>query len=403
MYCHPSISRSSLVFRFVSLVLVLPALLFAPRDAKAGVFLDAMAVFEFETSKDEPVDKYFFVIRDISTKILVSELEGNPLVGRVLFVPRSKLPEGREKEFAEMRGVNYYITGQFMPVRENVIIRAKWVDLRRGVEGEEQTILGKKDLEDFDLVAKKVQRLSKKLVLKIVSEVPSQRILISCFRGGKEAGFSFLDRYITLELPYYLGRSLERGRIKPDRFTIEGLTLREYNNECLIGKGTKDLRGIRYVISATIIREEDQLMVKTLLFDQSAGRTIAIPLSEKIPKKDIEFLPQIIADYLAGPLLELAIEIDEKVLGPDHPDVATALNKLAGLHYIQGDYIRAEKLYQRSLAIRERALGPDHPDVATSLENYAALLRKTKRATEAEKIESRAKEIRAKLKRSQQR
>ncbi len=62
----------------------------------------------------------------------------------------------------------------------------------------------------------------------------------------------------------------------------------------------------------------------------------------------------------------------------------------------QGRYAEAEPLFQRALAIDEKALGPEHPDVAQSLENYAALLRQTARADEAERMEARAKAIRAK-------
>ncbi|MEE8076725.1 MAG: tetratricopeptide repeat protein [Candidatus Binatia bacterium] len=45
--------------------------------------------------------------------------------------------------------------------------------------------------------------------------------------------------------------------------------------------------------------------------------------------------------------------------------------------------------------MQEKALGPNHPDVAKSLENYAVLLRKTNRANEAEEMEVRAKRIQA--------
>jgi hypothetical protein len=64
-------------------------------------------------------------------------------------------------------------------------------------------------------------------------------------------------------------------------------------------------------------------------------------------------------------------------LGPDHPDVATSLNNVAGLYCTQRQYAQAEPLYKRSLAIMEKTLGPDHPEVAQSLENLAALYRKT--------------------------
>ena len=39
----------------------------------------------------------------------------------------------------------------------------------------------------------------------------------------------------------------------------------------------------------------------------------------------------------------------------------------------QGKYAEAEPLYQRALEIREKALGPEHPDVALSLNNLAML------------------------------
>ena len=39
-----------------------------------------------------------------------------------------------------------------------------------------------------------------------------------------------------------------------------------------------------------------------------------------------------------------------------------------------GKYHEAEPLYQRSLAIGEKVLGADHPDVATACSNLAGLL-----------------------------
>ncbi len=62
----------------------------------------------------------------------------------------------------------------------------------------------------------------------------------------------------------------------------------------------------------------------------------------------------------------------------------------------QSNYAEAEPLYQRALAIWEKALGPEHPNVATALENYAALLRETGRNDGAAEMESRANAIRAK-------
>ncbi|CAN0176861.1 unnamed protein product, partial [Ectocarpus sp. 12 AP-2014] len=42
----------------------------------------------------------------------------------------------------------------------------------------------------------------------------------------------------------------------------------------------------------------------------------------------------------------------------------------------QGKYEEAEPLNARAIEILEKSLGPDHPDVATALNNRAGLLRK---------------------------
>jgi len=79
--------------------------------------------------------------------------------------------------------------------------------------------------------------------------------------------------------------------------------------------------------------------------------------------------------YIAGkyteaePLYQRALAIQEKLLGPEHPDVAMSLYNLALVCRYQGRYAEAEPLLKRSLAIREKALGPEHPAVAFSLNN----------------------------------
>src|SRR2546425_452013 len=53
--------------------------------------------------------------------------------------------------------------------------------------------------------------------------------------------------------------------------------------------------------------------------------------------------------------------------GPEDPRVARTLNNLALLYDAQHRYAEAEPLLQRALAIQAKALGPAHPDVALSL------------------------------------
>jgi tetratricopeptide (TPR) repeat protein len=81
------------------------------------------------------------------------------------------------------------------------------------------------------------------------------------------------------------------------------------------------------------------------------------------------------ANYSEGrPLVERALAISEKVLGPEHPDTAQSLNNLALLLQAQGDLAAARPIHERALAISEKVLGPEHPDTATSLNNLAGLL-----------------------------
>src|SRR5664280_2776218 len=103
-------------------------------------------------------------------------------------------------------------------------------------------------------------------------------------------------------------------------------------------------------------------------------------------------------DYAAAePLFRRALAIDEKALGPEHPDVAIRLNNLGLLLKSEGNYSAAEPLYQQALAIWERELGPDHPDVATALNNLAVLLWTEGNNTAAEPLYRRALAINEKV------
>jgi len=123
----------------------------------------------------------------------------------------------------------------------------------------------------------------------------------------------------------------------------------------------------------------------------------------------------------AEPLCKRALEIREKVLGKDHPDVAKQLNNLAllcqnqvcclsknntgmvimtipvlcmtrsynllvlkfGLK-LQGKYEEVERYYRRALEIYESKLGPDDSNVAKTKNNLASCFLKQGKYKEAE-------------------
>lgn len=70
-------------------------------------------------------------------------------------------------------------------------------------------------------------------------------------------------------------------------------------------------------------------------------------------------------------LYDEALAIQERLLGPDHPNIASTLNNQASILSEYGDYSASADRHRRALAIREKALGPDHEWVGESTYNLA--------------------------------
>jgi tetratricopeptide (TPR) repeat protein len=96
-------------------------------------------------------------------------------------------------------------------------------------------------------------------------------------------------------------------------------------------------------------------------------------------------------------LLRRSLRISERVPGSNHSGVAFTLNGLALLLRFQGRYAEAEPLHRRSLQISERVLGSEHPDVAITLFNLALLLMDQKKDADAEVLCRRSLEISEKV------
>src|SRR2546428_7911865 len=80
----------------------------------------------------------------------------------------------------------------------------------------------------------------------------------------------------------------------------------------------------------------------------------------------------------AVPLVQRALAIQEKIQGPEHPDVAASLETLAGLFRDQGAYAEAELLYQRTVVDWEEELGrvqPARSPCVDNLEGVSAALK----------------------------
>jgi CHAT domain-containing protein/Tfp pilus assembly protein PilF len=141
------------------------------------------------------------------------------------------------------------------------------------------------------------------------------------------------------------------------------------------------------------VEETKQLSARVVQLYGQAQYEKAIPLAQRVlairekllgPEhpyiatslNNLALLYEAIGAYeQAEPLLRRALAMDEKMVGPDHPDTARSLNNLASLYYKSGAYAMAEPLLRRALEISEKTLGPEHPDTAQSLNNLAELYR----------------------------
>jgi CHAT domain-containing protein/Tfp pilus assembly protein PilF len=79
-------------------------------------------------------------------------------------------------------------------------------------------------------------------------------------------------------------------------------------------------------------------------------------------------------DYASAEPLKLrALRIMEKALGPDHLRVARALTGLGGFYREMGDELKAEEMYRRSLAVFEKIGQTENPVVATLLNDLGSV------------------------------
>jgi tetratricopeptide (TPR) repeat protein len=86
------------------------------------------------------------------------------------------------------------------------------------------------------------------------------------------------------------------------------------------------------------------------------------------------------------PLVEQALAIHERVLGPEHPQVAITVAGLAVLYKLQGRYAQAEPLLRRALAIQEKTFGSEHPNFAAILNLLAEIYREQSHYARAEPL-----------------
>jgi tetratricopeptide (TPR) repeat protein len=99
----------------------------------------------------------------------------------------------------------------------------------------------------------------------------------------------------------------------------------------------------------------------------------------------------------AQPLFEKALEIHLRLLTDNHPDTASSYNILALNLDAQGRYAEAQPLYEKALEIYRRLLTDDHPDTASSYNNVAYNLDSQAKYVQARRLLEKALKIRRRL------
>lgn len=92
------------------------------------------------------------------------------------------------------------------------------------------------------------------------------------------------------------------------------------------------------------------------------------------------------------PYLRKALEIGERAF-PSSPTMAQIRANLATLEARRGRYAEAARILEGVIAAQERLLGADHPSLASSLTNYSEVLKKLRQNTQAKRAQARANAI----------
>jgi non-specific serine/threonine protein kinase/serine/threonine-protein kinase len=99
----------------------------------------------------------------------------------------------------------------------------------------------------------------------------------------------------------------------------------------------------------------------------------------------------------ARSLDQRALDIQRRVLGPEHRDTLSTMNNLANVLSAEGHYPEAEKLLRETLDICRRVLGPEHRQTLQAVYNLANVLERKGQYAEAEKLYRQALDVQRRL------
>ncbi|KAI1439348.1 hypothetical protein F5Y02DRAFT_424116, partial [Annulohypoxylon stygium] len=99
----------------------------------------------------------------------------------------------------------------------------------------------------------------------------------------------------------------------------------------------------------------------------------------------------------AEQMYQQTLELNEQVLGKEHPSTLSSMNNLALVLDSQGKYEEAEQMHRQILELKERVLGRKHPSTLSSMNNLALVLRRQGKYEEAEQMHRQTLELKERV------
>jgi tetratricopeptide (TPR) repeat protein len=251
-------------------------------------------------------------------------------------------------------------------------------------------------LTSFQQLSADAQTLLRRLAWLATEPIPESLLEVAIAAGdGVDAEpIEAIDGLVELDRYSLLSRSKQRDSFLLHRLVQEVTRLQQYS-----GQVPHELAAALAWINAAFVGDPQDVRSWPVLeplephakavagFADQAG--LSDPAARLFHEMGVLFDAK--AAYSdAEPLKRRVVEIFEASYGNDHPNVATALNNLAGLLRATNRLAEAEPMYRRALQIDEASYGLDHPKVAILLNNLAQLLQDTNRLAEAEPLMRRA-------------
>ena len=319
---------------------------YATLDAASAGDEVLLVRFTKKAGTGEP-DPYVEKVMRVAMDMLRDELRSARDVDWVHYVEEPAPTGGGSRRIAREAGARYLVSGTFEQLRGNVSIEAEWFDLETERRGRRSTFLGEEELENFNFIASRMAELAEWIHEDRRREAPREikTVRVSCFTGAGKSQFSFLDRFVTLELPQFLGPALTAQGISPDRIRVIGLSFDEYEGRCgdWRSAGTADglapsgiSGGVRYEISGTIAPLGKTVTVETLVYGGPGSRPVSIGTFQSRVRKEFRNIPRQLAETL-GPTLKTFLVQDRlnaggfgllEVSGEANEDMRIAVEKL---------------------------------------------------------------------------